>query len=156
MHPPTIIYKSMSGQPKRKILGLLLKTLVLSKMTKNWSNFAFPFGLVNSRVKKLHVHELSRNQLILRFEVILQHDWPTEQRLLHIRVFFGGKNEEAMFWCFDKTNNEHLPKQFFKVIGKSLYLYFGVASMKRKFRLRIFRRRPHVSRYLWRQIFSPF
>ena len=22
-----------------------------------------------------------------------------------------------MFWSFDKTNNEHLPKQFFKVIG---------------------------------------
>ena len=60
-----------------------------------------------------------------------------------------------MFWSFDKTNNEHLPKQFFKVIRKSLYLYFRVASMKRKFRLRIFRHRPHVSGYLWRQIFFP-
>ena len=61
-----------------------------------------------------------------------------------------------MFWSFDKTNNEHLPKQFFKVIRKSLYLYFGVASMKRKFRLRIFRRPPQVSGYLWRRIFSRF
>ena len=60
-----------------------------------------------------------------------------------------------MFWSFETTKKEHLPKPFFKVIRKSLYLYFGVASMKRKFRLRIFRRRPHVSGYLWRQIFFP-
>ena len=45
------------------------------------------FGwLANARVKKL-----SRNQPILLFDVILQHDWPIEQCLLHIRVFFGGK-----------------------------------------------------------------
>ena len=31
--------------------------------------------------------ELSRNQSILRFDVILQHDWPIKQCLLHIRVF---------------------------------------------------------------------
>ena len=65
------------------------------------------------------------NQSILSFDVILQHDWPIEQCLLHIGVFHGG-NEEAMFWSFhplaDKTNNEHLPKPFFKVIRKSLYL----------------------------------
>ena len=44
---------------------------------------------------------LYKNQSILRFDVILQHDWPIEQWLLHIRVFFGGKTrEEAMFWSF--------------------------------------------------------
>ena len=34
----------------------------------------------------------------LRFDVILQHDWPIEQCLLHIRVFFGGKTKRP---CFD-------------------------------------------------------
>ena len=41
--------------------------------------------------EKFHALELSRNQSILHFDVILQHDWPIEQCLLHIRVFFGGK-----------------------------------------------------------------
>ena len=40
---------------------------------------------------KLHARELSRNQPILRFEVILQHDWPIELCLLHIRVSLAGK-----------------------------------------------------------------
>ena len=31
--------------------------------------------------------ELSRNQSILHFDVILQNDWPIEQCLLHIKVF---------------------------------------------------------------------
>ena len=39
-----------------------------------------------------------RNQPILRFDVILQHDWPIEQCLLHIRVFFDGKTKRP---CFD-------------------------------------------------------
>ena len=34
----------------------------------------------------------------LRFDIILQHDWPIEQCLLHIRVFFGGKTKRP---CFD-------------------------------------------------------
>ena len=40
----------------------------------------------------------SRNQSILCFDVILQHDWPIEQCLLHIKVFFGGKTKSP---CFD-------------------------------------------------------
>ena len=32
---------------------------------------------------------VSRNQLILRFDVILQHDWPIEQCFLQISIFFG-------------------------------------------------------------------
>ena len=65
-------------------------------------------------------------QWILRFDFILQHDWPMEQCLLHIRVFFGGKTKSP---CFDlfihwlmKQTAEHLPKPFFKVIRKSLYM----------------------------------
>ena len=42
--------------------------------------------------------ELSRNQPILRFDVILRHDWPIEKCLLHFRVFFGGKTKKP---CFD-------------------------------------------------------
>ena len=49
-------------------------------------------------MKKLHVQERSRNQPILRFDVILQHDWSIKQCLLHIRVFFGGKTKTP---CFD-------------------------------------------------------
>ena len=57
------------------------------------------FGwLANARLKILHARELSRNQSILRFDVILQHDWPIEQCLFHIRVFFGGKTKRS---CFD-------------------------------------------------------
>ena len=78
----------------------------------------------NARLKNLHARELSGNQSILRFDAILQHGWPIEQRLPYIRVFWREK-EEAMFWSFhpltDKTNNEHSPKPFFKVIRKSLY-----------------------------------
>ena len=40
-------------------------------------------------------------------------------------VYFWRENEECMFWSFhplaDKTNNERLPKPFFKVIRKSPY-----------------------------------
>ena len=88
------------------------------------------FDWFNERIqthvgKKQHARELSRNQRILCFDAILQHDWPIEQCLLHFTVFFGGENEESMFWPFhllaDKTNNEHLPKPFFKVKRKSLY-----------------------------------
>ena len=48
--------------------------------------------------KKLHTRELSRNQPILCFDVILQHDWPIKQCLPLIRVFFGGKTKRP---CFD-------------------------------------------------------
>ena len=41
--------------------------------------------------EKLHARELSRNQKILGFDIILQHDWPIEQCLLHIRVSLAGK-----------------------------------------------------------------
>ena len=52
----------------------------------------------NTRGKKLHAQELSRNQSILRFGFTLQHDWPIKQCLLHIRVFFGRKRKRP---CFD-------------------------------------------------------
>ena len=49
-------------------------------------------------VKMVNAWVLSRNQPILRFDVILQHDWPTEQCPLHIRVLYGGKTKRP---CFD-------------------------------------------------------
>ena len=75
-------------------------------------------GSANAQVKKFHAQELSRNHSILRFDVILQHDWPIEQWFLHIRVFFGGKTKSP---CFDlivhwliKTNNEHVTETIFQ------------------------------------------
>ena len=35
--------------------------------------------------------------------------------------FLWRENEEYMFPLADKTNNEHVPKPFFKVTEKSLY-----------------------------------
>ena len=68
---------------------------VTSKTENRVHNLYFLFKNINpkccSSILKF------RNQPILRFDVILQHDWPTEQCLLHIRVFFDGENEEAMF-----------------------------------------------------------
>ena len=57
------------------------------------------FGWLSERSgEKLHARELSRNQPILRCDVIQQHNWPIEQCLLHIRVVFGGKTKRP---CFD-------------------------------------------------------
>ena len=58
------------------------------------------FGRLRKRSeeKNFMPEELSRNQTLLRFDVILQHDWPIEQCLLHISVFFGGKTKRP---CFD-------------------------------------------------------
>ena len=52
----------------------------------------------HSGEKTSHARELSRNQSILRFDVMLQHHWPIEKCLPHIRVFFGGKTKSP---CFD-------------------------------------------------------
>ena len=84
----------------------------LVKRTLGWKNFK--------------PEESSRNQPILRFDVILQHDWPIEQRLLHIRVFFRGKTKRPCFdlfihWLITQITNTYR-KPFFKVIRKSLYL----------------------------------
>ena len=51
-------------------------------------------------VKKRHPRELSRNQPILRYDVILQDDWPIEQCLRHIRILFGGKTKRPSFDLF--------------------------------------------------------
>ena len=69
-----------------------------------------------SKVKKLHALELSRNQSILRFGVILHHDWQTEQCLVlhNFRVFFGGKTKSP---CFDLFVHL-LIKQITKVMQK--------------------------------------
>ena len=58
------------------------------------------FGWLSERSgeKKVHAQELSRNQPILRFDVILEHDWLIEQYLLYIRIFFCGKTKRP---CID-------------------------------------------------------
>ena len=59
---------------------------------------AFDWLSEHSGEETSHAQELSRNQSILRFDAMLQHHWPIEQCLLHIRVFFGGKTKSP---CFD-------------------------------------------------------
>ena len=57
------------------------------------------FGWLSERPgEKTSCRELSRNHPIHRFDVILQRDWPIEQCLPRIRVFFGGKTKSL---CFD-------------------------------------------------------
>ena len=56
--------------------------------------------------------ELLRNQSILRFDVILQHDWPIKQCLLLVRVFLGGKTKRPCFdlfihWLIKQTTNTY-------------------------------------------------
>ena len=48
-------------------------------------------GYVNTRVKNLHARELSRNQSILRFDVILQYDRPIEHTLSILGFSLVGK-----------------------------------------------------------------
>ena len=88
----------------------------------------------SAQVKKFHAQELSRNHSIIRFDVILQHDWPIEQCLLHIRVFFGGKTNSP---CFDlivhwliKTNNEHVTETIFQGHAKIALAKSGFHSPK--------------------------
>ena len=80
-------------------------------------------------MKILHARELSRKQWILRFDVVLQHDWPIEQCLLHIRVFLWRENGEwrvhvliliFIHWLLKQVRT--FTKLFFKVIRKSFYL----------------------------------
>ena len=85
------------------------------------------FGWLSERSAKKNYMpaELSRNQLIVHFDVIPQHDWPIEQCLLHIRVFFGGKRKSPCFnlfihWLIKQVTNTYT-ETFFKVIRKSVY-----------------------------------
>ena len=72
------------------------------------------FGWLSER----SLEKLSRNQAILRFDVILQHDRLIEQCLLHIWVFFGGKMKRP---CFDLFIHRLIKQITNKVIRKSLY-----------------------------------
>ena len=75
-------------------------------------------------MKKLHAQELSKHQPILCFDVILQHDWPIETIPSPHQGIRWQEKKVATFGSFqplaDKTNIEHLPKPFFKVIRKLL------------------------------------
>ena len=68
--------------------------------------------------KKLHGRELSRNQRMLCFDVILQYDWPIKKCLLHIRIFVGGKTKRP---CLDLFIH-WLIKQ--RTLTETISLYF--------------------------------
>ena len=59
---------------------------------------AFDWLSERSGEETSHAQELSRNQSILHFDVMLQPLWPIEGCLLHITIFFGGKTKSP---CFD-------------------------------------------------------
>ena len=64
-----------------------------------WIQMRVAFGWLSQRSgEKLYARQLSRNQPILRFDIILQHNWPIEQCLLYSRVFFDRKTQRP---CFD-------------------------------------------------------
>ena len=68
--------------------------------------------------KNFMPEELSRNQMTRHFDVLLQHNWPIEQCLLHknpniIRVFFGWKTRSPCFhlsihWLIKQIMNTYL------------------------------------------------
>ena len=58
------------------------------------------FGWLSERSTEKTSINQSRNQSILRLDVILQHDWPIEQCLLHIGVFFSGKTKRPCLHLF--------------------------------------------------------
>ena len=58
---------------------------------------SFQCKLTNWRATTPPKIELSRIQPILRFDVIPQHDWSTEQCLLHIRDSLAGKQRVHVF-----------------------------------------------------------
>ena len=84
------------------------------------TRMAFGWSSERPGEKNFTPEELSRNQSILRFDVILQHDWPIEQCLPHIRVFFGEKTKRPCFdlfihWLIKQiTNNyrNHLARSY--------------------------------------------
>ena len=65
---------------------------------------------------------LSRNQWILRYDIILQHDWPMEECLLHIRVFFGGKLKRL---CFDLFIHSPIKQQQQKKLTNTKTIFQG-------------------------------
>ena len=84
------------------------------------------------REKKRHAREFSRNQSILRFDVILQHDWPIERCLFHIRVFSGGKTKRPCFdlfihWLIKPKTNTY--KTIFQGHMLVLFKYVQVDSL---------------------------
>ena len=96
---------------------------------------AHGFWLVIERSgeKNFMPENFQRNQSILCFDVILQHDWPIKQCLLRIRVFFGGKTKSLCFDLFihwlikqiTNTNRNHFSgslekRSIIKFVGNTL------------------------------------
>jgi len=80
---------------------------------------AFDWLSERSREKTSHARELSRNQSILRFDVMLQHHWPIEGCLLHIRVFFGGKTKSPCFDLFIHWLIKQITNAYWNYFSKS-------------------------------------
>ena len=75
----------------------------------------------------------SRNQSILRFDVILQHERPIEQCLLHIRGFFGGKTnlpclDLSIHWLIKRITNTYRNHFSWSYGNRSNNSFFFISS----------------------------
>ena len=101
----------------------------INKQTQNIEQFYWFIELIQTRVafgwlserlgEKTYSREQSRNQPILRFDVILQHDWPIEQWLIHFRVFFGGKTKRPCFHLFIDWLRKQIKNSYRNYISRS-------------------------------------
>ena len=66
-----------------------------------------------------------RNQPIF-FDVTLQHNWPIEQCLLHIKVFFGGKRKRPCFGLFIYWLIKHITNTYRNYFSRSYENRYGI------------------------------
>ena len=141
--PCTFIYSKRRSMQKIRTLSLLVPPRIVArprtkKRDTDRATFVWPWN-ENARTNRNN----KRTEIEL-FDWFIGGFWLVQrtlgwknfmpQNLLEINrylalTYYGflwRENEEFIPWSFhqlaDKTNNEHFPKQFFKVIRKSLYV----------------------------------
>ena len=95
-------------------------------------------------VKKRQPRELSRNQPILRFDVILQDDWPIEQCLRHIRILFGVKTKRPCFdlfihWLIKQIKNTYR-NHFSRSYENRFIVFIIILPYRQKYRYKILKK----------------
>ena len=95
-------------------------------------------------VKKRHPRELSRNQPILRFDVILQDDWPIEKCLRHIWILFGVKTKRPCFdlfihWLIKQIKNTYR-NHFSRSYENRFIVFIIILPYRQKYRYKILKK----------------
>ena len=91
---------------------------------------AFAWLSERSGEKTSRPRTLSRNQPILRFDVILQHNWLIEQCLLRISVFFGGKTKSSCFDLFIHSLKKQITNTYRNHFSRSYENHSIVLSLR--------------------------